>query len=171
MTFQIYTPESAPAAARENLKNIEMEKGFVPNILGVFAGSPAVLEAFIAMEGFMKKMSFTPTERELIFLTISHKNGSTYCLAAHSKNAEKNGVSKEMVRAIYEGGPLDSPRLEALRQYTLGVVENRGRPTDKVIDNFLDAGYHIQKSNDTTCVSEYQQQGFKIEAVDSVPAK
>lgn len=32
-------------------------------------------------------------------------------------------------------------------------------------------GYHIQKSNDTTCVSEYQSQGFKVEFIDGAPAR
>ena len=57
-----------------------------------------------------------------------------------------------------------------LKHPTTGQVARcGGSATGSMVGGVL--GYHIQKSNDTTCVSEYQQQGFKIEAVDSVPAK
>ena len=49
------------------------------------------------------------------------------------------------------------------------VARCGGSATGSMVGGVL--GYQIQKSNDTTCVSEYQQQGFKIEAVDSMPAK
>jgi hypothetical protein len=38
---------------------------------------------------------------------------------------------------IFAGELLIDPKLEALRQYTLGVMDNRGRPSNEAIDNFL----------------------------------
>lgn len=49
------------------------------------------------------------------------------------------------------------------------VARCGGSATGSMVGGVL--GYHIQKSNDTTCVSEYQSQGFKIEAVDGMPTK
>lgn len=49
------------------------------------------------------------------------------------------------------------------------VARCGGSATGSMVGGVL--GYHIQKSNDTTCVSEFQSQGFKIETVDGVSTK
>lgn len=141
MTFQIYTPTTAPAQSREALQKIDNKEGFVPNIAGVLAGAPPVLQAFIALGELMEKTSFTPEEREVLFLTVSHFNGSPYCMAAHSTQAPQAGLTPGTVHALHTDEPLEDARLEALRQYTLGILANRGRPDDSRIHSFLAAGY------------------------------
>jgi AhpD family alkylhydroperoxidase len=141
MTFQFYTIDDAPDAARGDLEKVKEKFGFVPAIAAIFAGAPAVLEAFVALERVMEKTSFTPTERAVIFLTASEENDSRYCIAAHIKSAESAGVADDVIRALYQGEPLRDPKLEALRQYTLGVMENHGRPSEAAKKRFLGTGY------------------------------
>lgn len=47
MPFQIHTVESAPAAARESLGRLVESYGFLPNLAGVIAESPAALNGLV----------------------------------------------------------------------------------------------------------------------------
>ena len=141
MTFKIYTFNNAPGESKENLRKVESDKGFIPNIIGVFAGAPAVLDGFLKLKMAMDQTSLSPTEREIVFLTVSRKNGSPYCTAVHNLEATANGVDAEIIHALQSGEPLPDFKLESLRQYTLGIMDNHGRPSDDAINTFLAAGY------------------------------
>jgi AhpD family alkylhydroperoxidase len=146
MTFTIHTREDAPDEAKENLEKIKEKFGFIPNIAGVLADAPAVLEAFVTLDGIMEKTSFSPVERGVIFMTVSQQNESGYCMAAHTKSAKKMHMPDDVLKALRHGETLKDAKLEALRQYTLGVLENHGRPTDEIKNRFLKAGYGPQQA-------------------------
>lgn len=114
MTFQHYSLENAPEASKPHLKEIEEERGLVPEVAGVLAGAPAALEGYIALDHALRKTSFTPQERDVV-------------LTALSTGREERYVGEQ--------------KFEALQKYALGVVENKGRPSDEVINDFLAAGY------------------------------
>lgn len=42
-SFKIYTPETAPEKSRDILKEVQSKVGFIPNVLGEMAKSPALL--------------------------------------------------------------------------------------------------------------------------------
>jgi alkylhydroperoxidase family enzyme len=141
MTFQLYTVETAPLESKENLRQIKADNGFIPNIAKVFAGAPQVLEAYMTLGELVENVSFSPVEREAILITIALQNGSAYCTAVHSLFADKLGLATDIIEDLHTEGPVDDPKLEALRRYTQAVMENRGRPPDDIIDSFLAAGY------------------------------
>lgn len=141
MKYVVYDVNTAPNAAKEELRNAEKSFGFVPNLLGVMAGAPALLEAYRAMAGFFEKTSLTPTERQIVLLTTSFENTCEYCVAAHSAIAGMQKVSSDVVDAIRNGRPIDDQKLEALRQFTSAVVTSRGWPSDSATKSFFDAGY------------------------------
>lgn len=141
MTFTVHTTQTAPAESAPLLKEIQADKGYIPNLLGVMAGSPAVLAAFLQLDACMCQSSFTNEERDIVLLAASYENHSEYCKTAHTQQAEGHGLSAEITDAVKSGRPLQDKKLEALRKYTLAVMQNKGRPEDNVIDAFLDAGY------------------------------
>src|SRR5262249_34961317 len=47
--FTVHSAESAPAASRPQLEGIGRSFGFVPNLFGVFAESPAALRGALAI--------------------------------------------------------------------------------------------------------------------------
>lgn len=141
MTFQLYTVETAPLESKENLRQLKADNGFVPNIAKIFAGAPQALEAYMTLGELVENISFSPVERELILITIALQNGSAYCTAVHSLLAAELGLAEDIIEDLHTEGPVDDPKLEALRRYTQSVLENRGRPSDEIIDTFLAAGY------------------------------
>ena len=139
--FSVHDKNTAPEGASEALQGAETAFGFIPNLLGVFAESPAVLEAYLHLGKLLGKTSFSETEQQVALLAISRFNDCRYCVAAHSAIAGMQRVSPAVVNAIREDRPIDDSRLETLRAFTTAMVEKRGWVTAAEVDNFLAAGF------------------------------
>ena len=139
--FTLHTNETAPEASREGLAKAKQTFGFVPNLMGILAESPAALNGLQALYGSFGQSSFSPAERELLLLAISTVNGCTYCVPAHTAAAKAAGQSGDVIEAFREGKPIPDARLAALRAFAAAVVEKRGRVSEAEIDAFLEAGF------------------------------
>jgi uncharacterized peroxidase-related enzyme len=140
-TFQVHTIESAPAGSTQILEKAQKGLGFVPNLYGVLAESPALLEAYTSIGSTFDRSSFDATERQVVLLSVSLENGCDYCMAAHSTIAGMQGVPEHVVEALRAGTPLADARLETLGQFTRQVVRERGRVSEQDVQAFLDAGF------------------------------
>jgi uncharacterized peroxidase-related enzyme len=141
MSYQVHNIDSAPEAARPLLEKAESAFGFVPNILGVMAESPALLEAYMGHRRLFEKTDFSATEKQVVLLAVSQDNGCGYCKAAHSGIASMQKVPDDVIEAVVNGQSIDDDKLEALREFTQRVVSTRGNPEGTDIDAFLEAGY------------------------------
>lgn len=141
MSYKIHDMDSAPEAARPLLEKAASSYGFIPNILGIMAESPALLESYMTLSGIFEKTDFSATEQQVVLLAVSHENGCGYCKAAHAGIAAMNQVPEDVVQAVVAGREIDDARLEALRRFTTRVVDTRGTPDPGDVDAFLDAGY------------------------------
>jgi len=139
--FTPRTIDDAPAAARPLLEGAEEQLGFVPNLFGVFAAAPPALEAYQAISAAFARTSLSPVEQQVVLLAASGENGCAYCVAAHTVIARGQAVPDDVVAALREGRPLDDPRLEALRRFTLQVVQKRGWVEAADLEAFEAAGY------------------------------
>lgn len=139
--FDVHTKETARPESVELLSSAEKAYGFIPNLLGVMAESPATLGAYLSIGQLFEKSSFSPTEQQLVILTTSRFNECDYCMAAHSVIAGMQKVPDDIVAAIRDDRPIDDPRLEALRLFTHTVVEKRANLSPADIEAFLAAGY------------------------------
>ncbi len=141
-TFPIHTTETAPAEARPSIETAQAVFGFVPNLIGEMAASPALAEAYLTLADiFEKKTSLGITERHVVLLAVSRYHECHYCMAAHSLGAEMQQVPSEVVQAIRTDKPISDNKLEALRRVATGLVEHRGRLPQAELDAFLEAGY------------------------------
>ena len=141
MSYQVHNIDSAPEASKPLLEKAESAFGFIPNILGVMAESPALLEAYMTASEVFEKTDFSATEKQVVLLAVSQDNGCGYCKAAHSGIASMQKVPDEVIKAVVEGQSIDDDKLEALRKFTQRVVSTRGNPKSSDIDAFLEAGY------------------------------
>ncbi len=138
-------PRTAPEVSRPILAKAKAGYGFVPNLLGVMAEAPAVVQAYPTLGQLFEKTSFNAPERQIVLLTTSIVNKCTYCVASHSVIAGSQKVPAEIIQALREDRPLADPKLEALRRFTAEVVTTRGWPSDTARDAFLAAGYGRQQ--------------------------
>lgn len=143
-TFTIHTIETAPDASKELLNAAKTSYGFVPNLFAGMAESPALLEAYLALSAIFNKTALSETERQVIMMTANRFNGCDYCMAAHSAISHMSGVAPDVIESLRLGRAIADPKLEALRVFTLRVLESRGWPDEQDLARLTAAGYTRQ---------------------------
>lgn len=141
--FKVHTKQTAPEKSAKLLEQAQSALGFVPNLLGVFAESPATLKAYLTLGQSFDESSFTPIERQIVILTVSRFNECQYCVAAHSIIAGATKVPNQAIRAIRSDEPIEDTRLEALRRFTTAVVDKRGSVSEEDVKSFEAAGFKV----------------------------
>ena len=156
--MKIHTPETAPAASAEAFNNLIDTFGWSPNVLGVFAGSPALIQAYQSLSGIIAEHSaFTEVEREIIQITNNIENDCTYCMAAHSTVIEMKGLlSEDQLEALRTSSPLADVKHEALRTFSLAVLQKQGRVTNTELNAFKSAGYSDEHALEVNLHSAYK---------------
>ena len=139
--FTVYTETNAPEASRPTLNTAKTAFGFVPNLLGMLAESPAAVETYLTLAGLMDKTSLTPVERQVVLLTASFENTCTYCMAAHSTVAKGAGMTDDTLVGLRAGRALADAKLNALADFTRQVVRERGFVSETDVTTFLAAGF------------------------------
>lgn len=140
-TFPIHTAQSAPAASVRFIEGARKAFGLVPNLIGEFAESPAVVEGYLALAGAFQKSSLSPLEREVILIAASVENACHYCVAAHTTVTQGQKLDQTVIAQVRAGGPIADAKLEALRSFTTKIVRERGWASDADVQDFLAAGY------------------------------
>jgi uncharacterized peroxidase-related enzyme len=139
--FNVHTHASAPEKSKGLLKTWQEKLGFLPNVFGVMAESPALLKGYSELWGAYDSGSFSPAERCIINMTIDSLNGCGYCVAAHTTIGEKAGVPKDVLTALREEKPLKDAKWEALRLFVISVMKKMGRADGRDLEAFYKAGY------------------------------
>jgi uncharacterized peroxidase-related enzyme len=134
--------ETAPEKSRPLLEDVQKSFKFIPNLFGVFANSPTLLEGYMGLEKTFDKGTLSAVERQIVLLSASVENRCGYCIAAHSTVLKAfMHVPAEVVSAVRANEPVSDPKLEALIALTKEIVLERGHVSEQVMDNFLAAGY------------------------------
>jgi AhpD family alkylhydroperoxidase len=145
-----FPPAPAPAAltpgARAYLRKLQARIGFVPHLQALLAESEVALRAYGELAALYGAATLTPTERQVVMLTVTRRNGAPYCLAGHSAVAEATGVAVAVILALREGQPLPDPRLQALRAFTDAAHGGCGVVDDTTWAAFDAAGYSRQQA-------------------------
>ena len=68
--FNVHTIDTAPEPSRPHLEGAQKAFGFVPNLIGVLAESPAVAEAYLTLTRIFDKSSLSTTERQVFFAPV-----------------------------------------------------------------------------------------------------
>jgi len=126
---------------RPLLEGIGRGFGFVPNLFGAFAESPAALRGALAIYEACSTSSLSPADQQFVMLAVSEANDCEYCVAAHSTLAKRMAkMDATLVDAVRRRAPLADVKINALVTFTRKVVEQRGILAEAEVA-FLDAGY------------------------------
>jgi len=140
-SFRIHDIDTAPEASRPLLENSAKAFGRIPNLHAVMAESPEHLEAYKTLHALFERSSLSKVERNVVWMTINVENACHYCVPAHTAIALMQGVDADIVDALRSGTALKDARLEALRQFTLAIVRQRGQLEETQVAQFLGAGF------------------------------
>jgi len=143
--FVIHDETNAPTESKSTLEEAkENYNGMIPNVLGVMAEAPSLL--FTYWEGGRKFLNSSLTRQEIsvVLQTSNVENNCEYCVPASTMAAIGWEIDEETITAMRDETALPSERLEALRNFTLSVVRDRGVVNDEQLKAFLDAGFNQQ---------------------------
>lgn len=139
--FPLHDLGTAPEESRDTISTIEGKMGFLPNVYGVFAESPAVIKAYTSLTHLLENGSFSPTEQQLMLLTVSVANDCGYCIAAHTMEAMRESLDDGVIDAVRNGEQIGDDKLATLHRFTKDMVENRGQVPTGGIEAFMATGY------------------------------
>ena len=139
--FTTHTMESAPAAARRSMTATISHNGYLPTAVGLMATSPELLDGFLKMSASFEGTTLDPVAREVLIMTMATRNGCHLCVAMHTARLTRLEADATLIAALRIGSPLADPRLEAIRVFTLRVLETTGDVGDDALKAFLAQGY------------------------------
>jgi alkylhydroperoxidase family enzyme len=144
-TLKIHNIESAPEESKALLEQSLKSNGMIPNLHGVLAGAPSILEAYQNLHKMFNQSSFNKEELTVVWQTINVEHECNYCVPAHTSIANMMRVDTKITEALRNETPLENTKLEALRNMTLLIVRNRGVVSQENLNAFYAVGYGEQQ--------------------------
>jgi AhpD family alkylhydroperoxidase len=144
--FTEYTIESAPADARRFMTATRNHLGYLPAGLARMAASPRLLDGFGKLTAIFDSTALDPVAREVVIMTVATRNGCHICVAMHTARLTALGAGPGLIAALRDGGPLPDERLDAIRVFTISVLDTAGDVGDQALQDFLAHGFTTQNA-------------------------
>jgi uncharacterized peroxidase-related enzyme len=151
-TLGLPDKDAIPAESQVLLDQLEKGIGMVPNFHAMLAVSPQALKAYMTLHQLVTETNFDADEVTVVWQTINVEHACHYCVPAHTAVANGMGVDQDITDALRNESPLASAKLEALRQFTLLVVKNRGNVPKADVERFKAAGFTDRSITDVVLV-------------------
>ncbi len=139
--FTMHDETTAPEEIRARLETAKQQNGRIPGLYAVMAEAPGLLEAYTFAHQQFLKTSLTDEEKTVVWQAVNVEQNCHYCVPAHTGIAKMMKVDDAITDALRDETPLPTAKLEALRDFTLSVVRNRGALEEAEVQAFLDAGF------------------------------
>ena len=140
-TLKPLTIEEANENSQAIFTNIKSKIGMLPNLYATMGTSDKLLGGFLAFQETIKSGEFTAKEYEAIALATSQANGCAYCLSAHTAIGKMNGFTEAETLELRTNTIADE-KLNALVTLASELVNLKGHPSQKAIENFFNTGYN-----------------------------
>lgn len=143
--FTLHTAETAPQKSKAILEGAQKQMGMIPGLYAVMAESPEILKAYTQLHQLFTQTSFDAEELTVVWQTINVEHECHYCVPAHTGIAHSMKVDPALTEALRNDESMPTPKLQALKDFTLSVVRNRGNVSEQELDAFYAAGYGQQQ--------------------------
>jgi AhpD family alkylhydroperoxidase len=141
MSFPSHDLDTAPEASKPLLEQSQKAFGRLPGLHKVLAESPQAYEGYQVLHKLFTETDFDAEELTVVWQAINVENECHYCVPAHTGIAKMMKVSDEISDALRNETALPTPKLEALRTFTVQMFRQRGNVSDEQMKAFFDAGY------------------------------
>lgn len=139
--YPVYTLDTAPEGARQSLAGLQQAFGLIPNLAATMAGSPPLLNSFVAAFGQFANGTFTGGERQVLLLSNAVANDCAWAVAFHSTIALKEGVAPAAVDALRRRELPADLRLATLSALTRTLIDKRGHLDEADAKAFTTSGF------------------------------
>jgi alkylhydroperoxidase family enzyme len=138
--FQVHDELTAPERSVPILKGALAGGGQLPNIVGVLAGSPAVLRAYARFRSELRNGSLSSATQQRIALAVAEHQGSEYALATLQRTARDCGLGLDEIALAREFDSRDE-REAALLRFVKALLESDGPPPRHKHEEAREAGW------------------------------
>lgn len=125
---------------QRSFEKLKSSLGRLPALYAVMGYSPAALDGFMALDEALSRGVFTRKEREAIAIIVSQVNDCQYCLAWHTAEALKVGLTMDEIKSIRLDQVKDR-KLNAIVKLAKSMVESQGHPEESLQLRFYMAGF------------------------------
>jgi len=132
-----FTPDTS-----QLLKQLERLSGCPSSTCGRMLQSSILLRFNLQISIALRNTSFTPQEQQIILMTIDHEVDKDYSSINLAKEAEICQLPAFISESIKSDKPIESEKLQALRQFTSQVFTLQGRVNQRMMNEYLAAGYN-----------------------------
>jgi AhpD family alkylhydroperoxidase len=108
--------------------------------------SPQLADAFLKLTAIFDSTALDPVAREVLVMTVATRNRCHICVAMHTAALTALGADPELIAALRGGRPLPDERLDAIRAFTLRVMDTAGEVGELALRDFLARGYTAQNA-------------------------
>ena len=140
MELTIYSAEDAPDGSKAILDGIASDLGFVPNVAGTAAGSPALLSAFDGLRRAARSGELDPIARDVAGLAVGVAVDNQYGVAFHSTVLATFGVDETDIERMRTNQPPTDVKLAAVFELARSIVLDRGKVDDDLVSRATAAG-------------------------------
>ena len=141
LNYPPHTIASAPENSKPALEQLQKAFGLVPNIAGVIANSPKLINALVGVFQQVHSSSLTEQEVQIVLLTDAVVNSCRYAVAFHTALALQQRVSSAETDAIREHRTPSDKRFAALSSLARTLIEKRGHASEQELASFIAAGF------------------------------
>jgi AhpD family alkylhydroperoxidase len=120
--------------------------GYLPAAMARMAASPHLLDGFLKLNAIFESSTLDPVAREALVMTIATRNGCHVCVAMHTARLTALGAGSDIIAGLRSAEPLADERLDAIRVFTLRVLDTAGAVGDEALRAFLASGYTGQNA-------------------------
>ncbi|WP_394242297.1 carboxymuconolactone decarboxylase family protein [Vibrio astriarenae] len=143
--FTLHTVDTAPEKSKAILEGAQKQMGMIPGLYAVMAESPETLKAYTQLHQLFTNTSFDAEELTVVWQTINVEHECHYCVPAHTGIAHSMKVDPALTEALRNDEAMPTPKLQALKDFTLAIVRERGNVSEETMNAFFDAGYGQQQ--------------------------
>jgi alkylhydroperoxidase family enzyme len=142
----LHSADMLPVSRHYVAKTIA-NNGFLPNLIGILAHSPAALESYMTLGAINAATSLDPEEREIVQLTVASLHGcgsASHGVTGPGPYAEHDPA----VHTPHRKTTASAARLEAIANFTRAVLMQHGAVPDREYHAFLAHGYGPRQALD-----------------------
>ena len=147
--FQIHDELTAPERSLPVLKGALSTGGQVSNLLGVLAGSPAVLRAYARFRSELRQGSLPLKSQQRIALAVARHERSDYALAMLQRTARDAGLGIDEIALARDFQSADA-REGALLAYVKGLLEAPDAVPLHLVEEAREAGWEDEQLIEAT---------------------
>jgi alkylhydroperoxidase family enzyme len=166
--FHIHDDLTAPDGSLPVLKGALKSTGQLPNVLGVLAGSPAVLRAFTRFRTELRHGTLELQTLERIALAVAEHYRSMPGVTLHHRSARRAGLGIDEVTLAKEWDSRD-PREAALLRYLKSLVEQRGHVPIHLHEEAREAGWSDEQILEAIAIVSLESFMAMVNVAGEVP--